>query len=148
MLGDRQATLRSLGYAEEALSKVSERQRPSWVSFFGAGELYSVRASTEQDLYRPEEAEAAAYQALAVIPEGFRRNRASVTARLAISLVRQGGIEQGCARAEDVFRLMDGHPLPGRLRSLIGDFHRDLLTKARDSRAVDEWADRFRTDWT
>lgn len=146
-LGDRQATLRSLGYAEEALSKVSERQRPTWVSFFGPGELYSVRASTQQDLSRPAEAEAAAYRALAFLPERFRRNRASVTARLAIALVQQGEVEQGCVRAEEVFRLMEGHPLPGRLRSLIGDFHRDLLTMAPASRAANDWADRFRTEW-
>lgn len=147
-LGDRQATLRSIGYAEEALSKVSEGQRPTWVSFFGPGELYSVVASTQQDLFRPAEAEAASYRALAILPDQFRRNRASVTARLAISLVQQGEIEQGCARAEEVFRLMDGNPLRGRLRSLIGDFHRDLLTRAPDSRAANDWADRFRTEWT
>lgn len=146
-LGDRQATLRSLGYAEEALSKVSVKPRPTWVSFFGPGELYSVRASTQQDLSRPAEAEAAAYRALAFLPEQFRRNRASVTARLAIALVQQREIEQGCARAEEVFGLMEGHPLPGRLRSLIGDFHRDLLTMAPDSRAANDWADCFRTEW-
>jgi hypothetical protein len=146
-LGDRQATLRSIGYAEEAMSKVQEAQRPTWVSFFGPGELYSVVASTQQDLSRPADAEAASYRALAAVPDQFRRNRASVTARLAISLVQQGEIEQGCARAEEVFRLMDGHPLPGRLRSLIGDFHRDLLTRAPDSKDAHDWADRFRTEW-
>jgi hypothetical protein len=146
-LGDRQATLRSIGYAEEALSKASNVRRPTWVSFFGPGELYSVVASTQQDLSRPADAEAASYRALAALPDRFRRNRASVTARLAISLVHQGEIEQGCARAEEVFQIMDGHPLPGRLRSLIGDFHRDLLTKAPDARATVEWTDRYRPEW-
>ncbi|WP_335971536.1 XRE family transcriptional regulator [Streptomyces sp. CA2R106] len=146
-LGDRQSTLRSIGYAEEALGKVTHAHRPTWVSFFGPGELYSVVASTQQDLFRPAEAEAASYRALAVLPDQFRRNRASVTARLAISLLHQGEAEQGCAKAEEVFELMDGHPLPGRLRSLIGDFHRDLLTRAPDSRTAIEWADRFRTEW-
>lgn len=146
-LGNRQATNRSIGYAEEALGKIPDRQRPTWVSFFGAGELYSVVASTQQDLSRPAEAEAASYRALAALPDQFRRNRAAVTARLAISLLHQGEVEQSCARAEEVFQLMDGHPLPGRLRSLIGDFHRDLLTKAPDSTAAVDWADRFRTEW-
>ncbi|MFJ2633335.1 hypothetical protein ACIO6U_15545 [Streptomyces sp. NPDC087422] len=147
-LGDRQATLRSLGYAEEAMIRVPDVQRPTWVSFFGHGELYSVVASTQQNLSRPADAEAASYRALSVLPAQFRRNRASVKARLAISLIHQGEIEQGCARAEEVFRIMDSHPLPGRLRSLIGDFHRDLLTQAPDSRAANDWADRFRAEWT
>lgn len=146
-LRDRQATLRSLGRAEDALIKVTESERPTWVSFFGPGELYSVVASTQQDLSRHAEAEAASYRALAVLPERFRRNRAAVTARLAISLVHQGEIEQGCAKAEEVFQLMDGNPLPGRLRSLIGDFYRDLLTKAPDTQATREWGDRFRAEW-
>lgn len=146
-LGDRQATLRSLGYAEESLGKASADERPTWVAFFGPGELYSVVASTQQDLSRPAEAEAASYRALAALPEQFRRNRASVTARLAISLVHQGEIEQACAKAEEVFQLMDGHPLPGRLRSLIGDFHRDLLTFAPDTQAARDWGDRFRAEW-
>ncbi|WP_328913244.1 MULTISPECIES: XRE family transcriptional regulator [unclassified Streptomyces] len=146
-LGDRQSTLRSLGYAEESLAKVTVDERPTWVAFFGPGELYSVVASTQQHLSRPAEAEAASYRALTALPEQFRRNRASVTARLAISLVHQGEIEQGCAKAEEVFQLMDGHPLPGRLRSLIGDFYRDLLTMAPDTNAAHEWGDRFRTEW-
>lgn len=146
-LGDRQATLRSIGYAEEALGKTSETRGPTWVSFFGPGEFYSVLASTQQDLARPAEAEAASYRALAALPDRFRRNRASVTARLAIALLHQGEVEQGCVMAEEVFRLMGSDPLPGRLRSLIGDFHRDLLTVAPDSRAATDWADRFRTEW-
>lgn len=146
-LGNRQATLRSLGYAQESLIKTTEASRPTWVNFFGQGELFSVIASTQQDLARHADAEAASYQALAALPEQFRRNRAAVTARLAISLLHQGEIELGCAKAEEVFSLMDGHPLPGRLRSLIGDFYRDLLTLAPDTTVARAWGDRFRAEW-
>ncbi|MBD0739812.1 hypothetical protein BGM09_10285 [Streptomyces sp. CBMA29] len=146
-LGNRQATLRSLGYAQESLSKTTEDSRPTWVSFFGEGELYSVMASTQQDLSRHADAEAASYQALTSLPEQFRRNRAAVTARLAISLIHQREIELGCSKAEEVFSLMDGNPLPGRLRSLIGDFYRDLLTLAPDTKAARAWGDRFRAEW-
>lgn len=146
-LGDRQATLRSLGLAEEAFAKAPVGERASWGAFFGPGELYSITASAQQKLSCQEDAEAAGYRALTAIPQQFRRNRASVTARLAISLVRQGEVEAACTRAEEVFTLMDGHPLPGRLRFLIGDFHRDLLTHAPDTQAAREWGDRFRAEW-
>ncbi|MEU4077945.1 hypothetical protein [Streptomyces venezuelae] len=35
-----------------------------------------------------------------------------------------------------------------RMRSLLGDFHRDLLTLAPGSAIALDWADRYRTEWS
>jgi hypothetical protein len=148
-VGQKQATLRSLGYAQEALVKTeTDAPRPTWVAFYGAAELHSLTAIAEDLLGRHEESEAASYKSLATLPQRFRRNRALVTARLALAQVHQRDIDQGCATAEQVFSLMDGHPLPGRLRSLIGDFYRDLLTAAPDAKSAYEWGDRYRAEWS
>ncbi|MFJ5608120.1 XRE family transcriptional regulator [Streptomyces sp. NPDC093221] len=148
VVGQKQPTLRNLGYAQESLGKAGSEARPSWVAFYGAAELHSLTAIAEDLLGRHEESEAASFKSLATLPQRFRRNRALVTARLALAQVHQGDIEQGCASAEQVFTLMDGGPLPGRLRSVIGDFYRDLLTAAPDARSAYEWGDRYRTEWS
>ncbi|WP_308346494.1 hypothetical protein [Streptomyces sp. ISL-66] len=148
-LGDRQAALRSLGYAGDALTKTSaDEERPSWIAFYGPAELQSLTAIAQDLLGRHAESEAASYQALTALPPRFRRNRALVTARLALAQVHQGEIEAGCASAERVFALMDGNRLPARMRSLIGDFHRDLLTTAPDVSTAKSWGDRYRTEWS
>jgi hypothetical protein len=147
--GQKQLTLRSLGHAQEALGKAETTEpRPTWVAFYGAAELHSLTAISEDLLGRHEDSEAASYKALSTLPQRFRRNRALVTARLALAQVHQGDIEQGCATAEQVFSLMDDSPLPGRLRSLIGDFYRDLLTAAPDAKSAYEWGDRHRAEWS
>ncbi|MFF2573534.1 hypothetical protein ACIRQF_07350 [Streptomyces sp. NPDC101191] len=43
---------------------------------------------------------------------------------------------------------MRGAPLPGRMRSLLGDFHRDLITLAPGSPTALDWADRYRAEWS
>lgn len=147
--GQKQPALRSLGHAQEALGKAEPNEaRPTWVAFYGAAELHSLTAIAEDLLGRHEDSEAASYRSLAALPQRFRRNRALVTARLALAQVHQGDSEQGCATAEQVFSLMDGDPLPGRLRSLIGDFYRDLLTAAPDAKSAYEWGDRYRAEWS
>ena len=39
---------------------------------------------------------------------------------------------------------MAGAPLPGRMRSLLGDFYRDLLTLAPSTATARAWGDRYR----
>jgi hypothetical protein len=94
------------------------------------------------------EAETASYHALAVLPDQFRWNRALATARLALSQLHQHETEQACATAASLFDLMAGAPLPGRMRSLIGDFYRDLLTLAPDAVVAREWGDQYRDQWS
>ncbi|MFD8379811.1 hypothetical protein ACFV2X_14905 [Streptomyces sp. NPDC059679] len=148
-LGDRQAALRSLGYAHEALGKASfAEHRPSWVAFYGPAELTAITAIVRDRIGDPAEAEAASHRALANIPKQFRRNLALATTRLALAQLHQRDVDQACATASTVFELMVGHPIPGRLRSLLGDYYRDLITLAPDASVAQEWGDRYRTEWS
>ncbi|MFF1956440.1 XRE family transcriptional regulator [Streptomyces sp. NPDC058220] len=148
-LGDKQAALRSLGYAQEALGKATpDEPRPSWIAFYGPAELSAMTAIVRDDVGDPVESEAASHKALSQIPEQFRRNRALATAQLALAQLHQRDIEQACSTADKVFDLMTGNPLPGRMRSLLGDFYRDLITLAPDAAVAREWGDRYRLEWS
>lgn len=148
-LGDRQAAIRSLGYAREALSKADpDSPRPSWTAFYGPAELTAMTAIVRDRIGDFAGAEAASHKALTSIPEQFRRNRAMATTRLALSQLHQRDVDQACATASTVFELMKGCPLPGRMRSLLGDYYRDLIGLARDARVAQEWGDRFRSEWS
>ncbi|MFF2041021.1 hypothetical protein ACFVVX_11370 [Kitasatospora sp. NPDC058170] len=147
-LNDRQAALRSLGLAEDALARARGEARPSWVAFYGPAELFALTAIVRDRIGDPEQAEGASHRALAMLPSQFRRNRALATGRLAIAQLHQGEIELATATAATVFDLMVGAPIPGRMRTLLGDFHRDLLTLSANAPAAREWADRFRTEWS
>ncbi|MFJ6352810.1 hypothetical protein ACIQKB_25600 [Streptomyces sp. NPDC092046] len=41
-----------------------------------------------------------------------------------------------------------GAALPGRMRSLLGDFHSDLIRPAPGSATAPDWADRYRAEWS
>ncbi len=90
----------------------------------------------------------ASHRALAMLPAQYRRNRAMATARLALAQACQGEIEQACDTTGDVFVLMARHPLPGRLRVVLGDFHRHLFTIAPSATVAREWTDRYRSEWS
>ncbi|MFC1417743.1 helix-turn-helix transcriptional regulator [Streptacidiphilus cavernicola] len=145
---DRQAALRSLGLARDALGKAADQPRPSWVAFYGPAELQAINAIVRQQLGEHEQAEAASHQAISAIPPQFRRNRALATVRLAQAQLGQGDVDLACGSAHRVIDLMAGDPLPGRMRTLLGDFHRTLLTAAPHTPATLEWADRARTEWS
>lgn len=146
---DRQGALRSLGYAEEALAKAPEdTPRPTWMDFYGLAELLALTAVVRDYIGDAAGAEAASHRALAAIPQQFRRNRAMVTLQLALAQLHQRDIDQACGTTEKVFALMDGTPLPGRMRSFLGDFHRDLITLSPDANTAREWQDRHRSEWS
>ncbi len=147
-LRDGTAALRSLRYAESALLKAKPEPRPSWMQFYGVAELHALTAIVLDRLGEHPAAEAASYRALSALPQHFRRNRALATARLAFSQLHQGEVEQACATTEGVFSLMEGTPLPARMRSLLGDFYRDLLTLAPDASTARAWGDRYRSEWS
>ncbi|MEV2212807.1 XRE family transcriptional regulator [Streptomyces sp. NPDC050997] len=147
-LGDRQAAIRSLGYAQEALGKADPDQpRPSWIAFYGPAELTAMTAIVRDRIGDSAEVEAASHKALGTIPKQFRRNRALATTRLALAQLHQRDIDQACSTASSVFELMKGSPIPGRMRSLLGDFYRDLITLAPDATVAQEWGDRYRAEW-
>lgn len=147
---DRQAALRSLGLAEEALDRTDPdpADRPSWTDFWGLAELATLTAICHQFLDEPEMAEASSHRALATIPTPFRRNRALVIARLAYAQLAQGEAEQAIASAHSVMDLMAGDLIPGRLRTILGDVHRALLTTAPHEPATVEWIERARREWS
>ncbi|MEU3597794.1 hypothetical protein ABZ714_03520 [Streptomyces sp. NPDC006798] len=148
-LGDRQAALRSLGHAQEALSKADTTEPiPSWIAFYGPGELMGLTSIVRDRIGDFPQAEAASHQAMAMIPNEFRRNRALATTRLALAQLHQGDVDQACATATAVFSLMSGHPIPGRMRLLLGDFYRDLITLGPDASISREWGDRYRSEWS
>ncbi|MEU2115116.1 XRE family transcriptional regulator [Streptomyces sp. NPDC016459] len=148
-LDEGRPALRALDLAAAALDKAElDRPRPSWIAFYGAAELFALTAIVRDRLGDAAEAEAASFQALAVLPDTFRRNRALTTARLALAQLHQGDVEQATATTARVFDEMCGAPLPGRMRSLLGDFHRDLITLAPGSAIALDWADRYRTEWS
>lgn len=147
--GDHRAALRSLGRAEEAMSKADPTApRPVWMAFYGPAELYSIIAIVRDVIGHPAEAEAASYRALAALPEVYRRNRANVTVRLALAQLHQGDVEQAVTTGGDVFEIMAGDSIPGRMRQALGDFQRDLITMAPSAHIAHEWIDRFRTEWS
>ncbi len=140
--GDRRGALRSLGYAQEALTKASsEEARPSWVAFYGPAELLAITAIVRDETGDPAGAEAASHCALSAIPQHYRRNRALTTLQLATAQLHQRDVDQACGTADQVFVLMDGTTLPGRMRSYLGDFYRDLTTLAPGSSTAREWKD-------
>ncbi|MCH6163134.1 XRE family transcriptional regulator [Streptomyces marispadix] len=146
---ERQAALLSLGHAKEALNKaVKGAPRPSWIAFYGRAELLAISAIVHDRLGDPVHAEAASHQALAAIPRQFRRNRALATVQLALTQVHQRDVEQACETAGDVFALMEGDSIPGRMRSLLGDFQRDLIATAPKASATRDWIDRYRSEWS
>ncbi|MFE4972652.1 XRE family transcriptional regulator [Kitasatospora sp. NPDC056651] len=148
-LGDRQSALRSIGLAADALGRArDDRPCPSWFAFYGAAELQALTSIVHDRLGDAVSAESASHQALALLPVQFRRNRALATARLALTLLHQDELDLAVHTASSVFDIMAGGPLPGRMRTLLGDFHRELLTLSTNVPAAQEWGDRYRTEWS
>ncbi len=147
-LGNGRIAVRSLGSAQDAFTRTPERERPRWTAFYGQAELDHLAAVVHYNSGHHAHAEAMAYRALAKIPTAFRRNRALATAQLALAQLHQGDAEQATVTAADVFTMMGGDPLPGRMRTLIGDFHRGLFVLAPSASYARDWADRMRTEWS
>ncbi|MFC5904480.1 XRE family transcriptional regulator [Streptomyces zhihengii] len=148
MLGDSRAAKRSLAAAQESLGKADEDERPRWTAFYGASELNHLAAIILNHNGESAEAEAMAHRSLAQISPEFQRNRGLATCQLALAQLRQGELEQATTTAATVFTIMDGAPLPGRMRTLIGDFHRDLFRLAPSATYARDWADRMRDEWS
>ncbi|WP_431984122.1 XRE family transcriptional regulator [Streptomyces qinglanensis] len=148
-VNNRRGALHSLGRAEDALSKNPQAApQPSWISFYGPAELHALTAVVRDVIGEPADAEAASHQALSALPTSYRRNRAQTTARLALAQLHQGEVERACETGSQVFAIMSGAPLPGRMRRMLGDFQRELMTRASSARIAQEWTDRHRTEWS
>ncbi|MGW1728903.1 XRE family transcriptional regulator [Streptomyces sp. NPDC002306] len=147
-LGDPRAAKKALDTAQDALGRATEGDRPRWTAFHGPAEINHLAAIICNHNGECANAEAMAHRALATIPPEFQRNRALATCQLALAQLRQGEPEQATATATTVFTIMAGAPLPGRMRSLIGDFHRDLFRLAPSTTYARDWADRMREEWS
>lgn len=147
-LGDPRGAKRALGSAQEFLRKAEVYERPRWTAFYGPAELNHLAAVILNRNGEPAHAEAMAHRALAKIPLEFQRNRALATCQLALAQLRQDEPERATETAATVFQIMDGAPLPGRMRTLIGDFHRDLFRLAPSTAYARDWADRMREEWS
>lgn len=147
-IGDGRIAVRSLASAQDAFVRTPDRERPRWTAFYGQAELDHLAAVVHYTSGHHAHAEAMAHRALARIPTAFRRNRALATAQLALAQLHQGDAEQATVTAADVFTIMGGDPLPGRMRTLIGDFHRDLFALSPSVSYARDWADRMRTEWS
>ncbi|MEU4685333.1 helix-turn-helix transcriptional regulator [Streptomyces xinghaiensis] len=147
-LGDGRMAVRSLGGAQDTFVKARERERPRWTAFYGRSELDHLAAVVHDTSGNHSLAEAMAHRALARIPTAFRRNRALATSQLALAQLRQGEPEQAMATATDVFTAMDGGALPGRVRTLLGDFQRGLFVLAPSGSCARDWADIMRAEWS
>jgi transcriptional regulator with XRE-family HTH domain len=147
-LTDGRVALRALGSAQDAFMKAPENERPRWTAFYGQAELDHLAAVVHYNSGSHAHAEAMAHRALARIPTVFRRNRALATAQLALAQLHQGEAEQATATAADVFTMMNGDCMPGRMRTLIGDFHRGLFVLAPSASYARDWADRMRVEWS
>ncbi|MET9593134.1 helix-turn-helix transcriptional regulator [Streptomyces sp. NPDC006516] len=147
-LGDPRAAQQALGAAQDTLQKAGNEPRPRWTAFYGQAELNHLAAIILNRNGESANAEAMAHRALAKIPAEFKRNRALATCQLATAQLRQGDPEQATETVSNVFAIMDGAPMPGRMRTLIGDFHRDLLRLAPSTMYARDWADRTRDEWS
>ncbi|MFI2206773.1 hypothetical protein ACH47Z_39880 [Streptomyces sp. NPDC020192] len=70
------------------------------------------------------------------------------TARLALAQLHQDDIEQACATSGSVFTVMDGAPIPGRGRQLLGDFQRDPTARVPSAHIAHAGMDRYSSEWS
>lgn len=74
-------------------------------------------------------------------------DRQANAAQLALAQLHQGDAEQATVTASDVLTIMGTDPLPGRMRTLIGDFPRGLFALSPSASYARDWADCMRTEW-
>ncbi|MEU8139386.1 XRE family transcriptional regulator [Streptodolium elevatio] len=119
---ERQAALRRLGRAADALARAQTKARPSWAQSYGPGEMHTLTAKVHLTLGDPASAEYAAHHALTTIPPALRRNRGFATMRLAFAQLHQGERELAMATAGTAYGIARELPDPGRLNTMLADF--------------------------
>ncbi|MFB1048966.1 hypothetical protein [Streptomyces chrestomyceticus] len=141
--GNRQAVLRSLGYAERSFTPADpDIWRPGWLRFFNAAELHGLAGVFHQRLGQYDLAEYRALHALAQLHSDRVRNRAYYTATLALSQAAQRNIEQACATAGQALALAGPAPASARIRTLLGQFRTRLSALAPYESAAADWLHR------
>ncbi|WKK27836.1 hypothetical protein QZH56_36915 (plasmid) [Streptomyces olivoreticuli] len=142
-LGEHQAAERSTGYAEAALAKAPDIPRPTWIAFYGRGELDGLTAVTLANVGHHEKAEALFYKCVAALRPDQHRNRALYLGHIATEQLAQGEARAAVDTALDVIALPTASV--GRTRYLMNRFTTALESAAPGSNAARLWADRPRT---
>jgi tetratricopeptide (TPR) repeat protein len=137
---DKAGALRSLGRAEQAMTRAADRDRPSWVYFYDAAELHGLGALALTHLGRPEEAERNAHYAIAHLKPDLVRNRAYYTAVLGLAQLRQGELELALSTIDPLFT--DQLPGSARVRLLLRTFRREAAVAG--SAAARGWLEQTR----
>lgn len=132
LVDERQAALRSLGYASAAFDRARPRERPRWLRFYDAAELEGLTGTVQLQLGRPVEAEYHLRRALFLIRPELRRNRAAYTIRLAMAQMWQDEPELACATVDGLKD--DGRPTTARFEAEFGVL-REGLAASGSSRA-------------
>ncbi|WP_185836740.1 hypothetical protein [Streptomyces sp. WAC 06783] len=141
--GNRQAVLRSLGYAERSFTRADTTAwRPGWLRFYDTAELHGLAAVFHQRLGQYDLAEYRAHHALAQLHPDLVRNRIYYTATLALSQAAQRNIEQACATADQALAMAGPAPASARIRTLLGQFRTRLSALAPYEPAAADWLHR------
>ncbi|MEU1674817.1 hypothetical protein ABZ752_22720 [Streptomyces roseifaciens] len=138
LAGDHTAVRRSLGYAQDALTRAKDDEsRPLWMTaFYDQAELDGLAVAAHLSLGQYEDAEARAHRSLAGLRPYMHRSRGITTARLARAQLGQGSVEAAVATAMTVPAEVTTHP---RVAGMLGDFGRRLRTAAPDSTPARTW---------
>ncbi|MEV4925073.1 helix-turn-helix domain-containing protein [Streptomyces roseoverticillatus] len=128
--------LRNLDNAQRSLTRIDAGEpRPSWMRFYDQAELDLLACGAHTTMGRWTEAEARAHSALARLHPGMPRNRALVTAYLALAQLHQGATDHAVATARSVTPDL----VHGRTAHLLDDFTTHLHATAPASSHAQEW---------
>ncbi|WP_190129710.1 XRE family transcriptional regulator [Streptomyces mashuensis] len=137
--GNRQGVRRALGHAREAWERADMSvQRPAWLrAVCNRAEVEELALSAYLSLGDYPQAEAHAHRSLALLGPSMQRDRAIVTARLAIAQLCQGDVEAAVRTAMSV-TISAEHP---RVADILRDFGRRLSREAPGSAQARAWND-------
>lgn len=142
-VANRQAALRSLGYAEQALDRAdSTLPRPGWIRFYDAAELHGLAAVFHQRLGRPDLAEYRAHHALAQLRPELVRNRIYYTVQLALAQIQQRDVHQAVATVDRALALAGPTLASARIRALLADFRTRMTAAAPYDPVARDWFER------
>ncbi|MYS58754.1 MULTISPECIES: helix-turn-helix domain-containing protein [Streptomycetaceae] len=144
LVGEHHSALRTLERAHTAIDRAQDVSRPAWMAFYDLAELNGISAVCMLAVGRHEEAEYHAHQSLARIRPSFVRNRAVYTVRMATAQLRQGDVERAIATIGEAEIVAETAHGSARLRTLIGDFQRELISRAPDAAVTRDYIDRMR----
>lgn len=107
-LGERQATLRALGRANELYAQGRSENDPHWLYWLNDGELLGQAGSCYFDLGDFSRAASTLIEAARTHSLGEPRTRALLLSRAAVAQVKNGEMESGCITGHESATLAEG----------------------------------------